>query len=344
MIRFAAIPHLRVKWAMKAVSRGAYVVWGSIGLLFIVARYRGLGDDWYWLWALITFSFSYFLHYSSRRSDDPLPIIKRELIAAAFLQGVAVTLIEIQPFPSMAIIAPISAFALIGGAYFLLFGLLSCGVGIFLGWWLFGVDPLGATPGLDVFAIGLILIYQIQIVSIALVYGDLLLDIQECFNSPEYIDSATGLKTQQYFRKVISDRLAAIKESLVVNNNAYQIIAFYLIKLEGLDKLASEEGSIIKNKLLSEFSQALLDLLDENDLAVKWNKDSLLVMTLLTYVEDQEIIREKLNKRLMLEFEKQQKEILIGSSLLVLDFELKSESDWDKAIQECQLQIDKRAI
>lgn len=329
---------------MKAVSRGAYVVWGSIGLLFIVARYRDLGDDWYWLWALVTFSFSYFLHYASRRSDDPLPVIKIELIVAAFLQGVTVTLIEIQPFPSMAIIAPISAFALIGGVHFLLFGLLSCSVGIFSGWWLFGVEPLGPTPGLDVFAIGLILIYQIQIVSIALVYGDLLLDIQECFNSPEYIDSATGLKTQQYFRKVISERLAAIKEALVVNNNAYQIIAFYLIKLDGLEKSTSEEGSILQNQLLSDFSQALLGLLDENDLAVKWNKDSLLVMTLLTYVEDQEIIKEKLNKRLMLEFEKQQKEIRIGSSLLVLDFNLEGESDWDKAIQECQSQINKRPI
>jgi hypothetical protein len=116
----------------RVVRMGSHVMWPSVASVFVVVRLDGDGSPMYWLWAALAVVTPHLLHIFSRLADNSIEVIHRELIFAAFLQGVAVVLLDFRPLPSFAVAIPVTGFVLMGGIPLLVWGVAACVCGILL--------------------------------------------------------------------------------------------------------------------------------------------------------------------------------------------------------------------
>jgi hypothetical protein len=126
---------------IRTLWKASYFVWGTIALILAVIRLEGGGDPYSWIWIGCALAVPPLNHLASKRSRNPLPVVRRELLVAACLQGAAVALIQFQPVPSFAIAAPLAGFVLFGGLRLLGLGALSFVAGLLMA---------GAVTGFDV--------------------------------------------------------------------------------------------------------------------------------------------------------------------------------------------------
>jgi GGDEF domain-containing protein len=287
---------IRIDWLVKAISYGSYIIWWGIAFLFITLWLSEQGLPIHGYLALFFITLKLLIHRTSLRSTKPLQTLRIELIIAAFIQGVAIVFMAFRPLPSLAIVAPISGFVLIGGPIFLLYGLMACALGVLTAFWFLtstlGIElttlmslsndiflPQQATLELSIAATAFIALTQITSTSLALGHGDILPKIQSRFISPHFIDNATGLKNLDYFNDVIDEKVTTSLSSWQDRKTTLKTqLHLYQIRLINSDSI-TQNGIEIKDKTLHEISHQLINCISSSDLLIRSGYDEFVILT-----------------------------------------------------------------
>lgn len=199
--------------ARRWIPRGAWFVFGASAALVALVRIEGGGGPWSWYAVAFLLVAPLVLHRASQRAAVPWTVVKRELIVAAFLQGVCAGFLDFRPMPLLAVLGPIAAFVLVGGVRQLVLGAVAVGSGAALAGVFLEPATTPTGPGTLWASAIMLLLAQVQIVGMVIYNDYRVLAAYQSPISPARIDAATGLRTREFFEDYLRERCAAIVAS-----------------------------------------------------------------------------------------------------------------------------------
>jgi len=280
MTKLDTLSKEQAAWVRNCAYRCAYLIWPVFASIAILNAFNKNPSLEYLYWFVFAFVFAKAIHFFSQHSHKPNAYIQIELLVAAVIQGVLVGSLDLQVIPSLAILTPIIAFAFVGGALYLLMGVLCCFLGFVLYFFCIGISFYVVSDfDLNLVSIIAIILFQIAFTLVALVnYGTFETE-QEEKDDEAFIDKATGLKTIHYFDSLIKNNNFEFlsKGRLNADENIY--ISLFLIRIDHLLQVSEARSQDDVNKQIAEFSYDLFYLVNSTDLLIRWQDDQLLLVS-----------------------------------------------------------------
>jgi len=274
------LPPIQVKWIVLCVFRCAYVVWPALAAIVGLSAYNQSPSTKHFSWGVIALLFAWIIHFVSRRSIEPYKVIQYELLIASFIVGLLIGMVNLQALPSLAIFTSICAFILVGGLAYFLISILFCLLGFATYSFTVGINfSVTADFHLNLLAMGVIILFQAIFAVLALTYYDLVESEQDKHDNLDFIDSATGLKTIHYFNSIVEKNKFHFLSREKLKHDKSVSLTLFLIRIDLFDQICQGKSQEFSNKLVSEFSYVLFDLIRKNDLVLRWQEDQLLLIS-----------------------------------------------------------------
>ncbi len=267
-------------WVRNCAYRCAYLIWPVFASIAILNAFNKKPSLEYLYWIVLAFIFAKAIHFFSQHSHKPNTYIQIELLVGAVIQGILVGSLDLQVIPSLAILTPIVAFAFVGGALYLLIGVLCCFLGFVIYFFSIGISLYVVSDfDLNLVSIIAIILFQITFTLVALVNYGTFESEQEESDDEAFIDKATGLKTKHYFDSLIKNNSFEFlsRDRLNADENIY--ISLFLIRIDYLLQVSEARSQDEVNKQIAEFSYDLFYLINSTDLLVRWQDDQLLLVS-----------------------------------------------------------------
>ena len=279
MNRLDKLPPIQAKWIVKCVSRSAYVVWPALAMIVALSAYNQSPSVKHFVWFVIALMFAWVIHFFSRHSHNPNKVIQYELLAASFIQGLLIGYVNLQALPSLAIFTAISAFVLVGGVAYFLTSLLLCLLGFATYSFSVGVNfSIAADFHLNLLAMLVIILFQALFAVLSLTYYDLMESEQDKHDSLGFVDSATGLKTIHYFNSLVEKKRFNFLNREKLKRGERTSLTLCLIRIDLFEQLCQGKSPEFANKLVAEVAYVLFDIINSNDLVLRWQEDQLLLV------------------------------------------------------------------
>jgi len=338
MNRLETLPSSQVDYTLKYIVRSAYVIWPAVVCMVALSRYNENPALMQFSWFLLAFLLPVFLHSYSKKSEAPIKALKRELIFASFIQGVLIAFVNLQVLPTFTILTTLSGLAFVGGAGLLGMGLMACLLGVVCTAYIYGIDvTASANFDLNILSLFMFFAIQLQFVLFALRY----FEKQEKQNSHssryKYIDASTGLNNAQYFEHLVKTKQLSFLNRDKANRHQAISVVLYLIQIEDVERLCLDNPQESKDRLMVDLAYTLLGKSKTNDLVLRWNKDSFLLLTELASVEKMNLQIHDFKSNLNL-YSMDGKKVKVSLESLYFDFDARQgHTDfWHQKIQLCQ--------
>jgi len=267
-------------WVRNCAYRCAYLIWPIFACITALNAFNKNPSLEYLYWLIVAFIFAKAIHFLSQHSHKPNTYIQIELLVAAFIQGVLVGSVDLQVIPSLAILTPIIAFAFVGGALYLLIGVICCFLGFVLYFFCIGISLYVVSDfDLNLVSIIAIILFQIAFTLVALVNYGTFESEQDDHESHDFVDKATGLKTMHYFDSLIINKKFDFLSRERINAGENIFISLFLIRIDHLSQMSEARSQDDINKKIAEFSYDLFYLINSTDLLIRWQDDQLLLVS-----------------------------------------------------------------
>ncbi len=338
MNRLETLPSSQVDYTLKYIVRSAYVIWPAVVCMVALSRYNESPALMQFSWFLLAFLLPVFLHTYSRKSETPIKVLKRELIFASFIQGVLIAFVNLQVLPTFTILTTLSGLAFVGGAGLLVMGLAACLLGVVFTAYIHGIDvTVSANFDLNVLSLFMFFAIQLQFVLFALKYFEKQEKQNNLSSRYKSIDAKTGLNNAQYFEHLVKTKQLSFLNRDKANQHEAISIVLYLIQIENLERLCLDNPQESKDRLMVDLAYTLLGKSKTNDLVLRWNKDTFLLLTELGSVEKMNLQIHDLKSNMnLLSVDGKKVKVSLESSYFDIDTSQSDMDFWHHKIQSCQ--------
>ncbi|MDA8020661.1 MAG: diguanylate cyclase AdrA [Thermoanaerobaculia bacterium] len=283
---------------LASVRRWTMVIWVAFATVFAALWYTGEGTGAYLIWIVVLLIVPYVLHIASKRSRDPTPVMHREVIVAALIQGCAIPFLEFRFLPTLVFVAPVVGFLFLGGLRLLSIGLLSLGSASWIVAML--IDAVPATTssvGVQLYCAAALLLGQLGVALTVIRGQESLRSLRVGSSSQDFSDEQTGLKNRAYVSHVMSQ--AGLDEDAPAGRDALdpeitvdisRRLLFTVVHVDRLRTIRHQYGAPAGERLVRQVAHRLIEHIQDPDFVVRWDAGEFLILTHLEEASEAESV------------------------------------------------------